>query len=424
MHNDFTLFQRGMPGGKKVFYYYAYDKAGERKGPWTTKCQHKTAARNYCHELLRNGNLLPDRGKALTFGEYAQGFWERGSEYVKNQESRGDITDTYIEASRNKLDVQIMPFFADTPLEKMNDKDINSWLLGFRERKVEKDGKTEVVRYQNTYANAVFGTLNIMLEEAVRRGLLANNPCSKVRRLKNDRKKMTILTDEEAKNMFPENYATVWGKKDIAYAANRLASLTGMRIGELLGLRGEYVFDNYICVCGQYGVKGYVPYTKTKEDREIPLMPEMIAVLRGLMKKNGKGFVFSQNGGANPVSKTYIRRELKSAMIKIGISAAEIKQRALTVHSWRHFLNTELLKQGMTVPQVQGVTGHKSVGMTEKYTHLEASQINGVIKAQSVIAGTAKPEKKKQPKKTEKAESPKEGAGYFKVVKTPYRKTA
>jgi len=32
---------------------------------------------------------------------------------------------------------QILPFFANTPLEKITDKDVNSWLLGFRERKVQ-----------------------------------------------------------------------------------------------------------------------------------------------------------------------------------------------------------------------------------------------------------------------------------------------
>jgi hypothetical protein len=108
-------------------------------------------------------------------------------------------------------------------------------------------------------------------------------------------------------------------------------------------------------------------------------------------------------------------------MIKIGISAEEIKRRALTIHGWRHFLNTELLKQGLSIPQVQGVTGHKSVGMTERYNHLEASQITDVMKAQSVIAGTQKPEKAKPPKETGKAKSNPQG---LKVVKMPNRKTA
>jgi integrase len=258
-----------------------------------------------------------------------------------------------------------------------------------------------------------------MLAEAVRQGLLTANPCDKVRRLKNDRKKITILTDEEVKKLFPKNYKTVWGDKVIAYAACRLASLTGMRIGEILGLRGEYVSDKSIYICGQYGDEGYLPYTKNKENRNIPLIPEIIALLRGL--GNGDGFVFSMNGGAVPVTQAYIRKAFHNAMKKIGISEAEIKRRALTIHGWRHFLNTELLKQGLTIPQVQGVTGHKSVGMTERYNPLGARQIADVMKAQAAIAGTQEPEKEKPPKETGKAESNTKG---LKIVKMTARKSA
>ena len=38
MHNDFTVFKRSVPSGKKVVYYYAYDENGVRQGPWSTKC--------------------------------------------------------------------------------------------------------------------------------------------------------------------------------------------------------------------------------------------------------------------------------------------------------------------------------------------------------------------------------------------------
>ncbi|MDR0473632.1 MAG: site-specific integrase [Treponema sp.] len=418
MHNDFTLFLREYPNGSKVYFYYTYDVNGERKGPWTTKSASKVAARNYCHVLIKSGRLIPDRTKAITFGEYSKGFWERGSEYVKNQESRADITDTYINNCNKMTTNQILPFFADAPLEKITDKDVNKWLLGFRERKVEKDGKTEIIKYQNTYANTVFGTFNVMLAEAVRRGVISANPCDKVKRLKNDRKKVTILTVEEVRKLFPDNYKTVWGEKKIAYAVCRLASLTGMRIGEILGLRGEYVFDKHIYICGQYGDEGYLPYTKTKENRKIPLIPEIIKLLRGL--GNGNGFVFSLDGGAVPVTQAYTRKAFHQALVKIGIKEAEIKQRALTIHSWRHFLNTELLNQGLSIPQVQGVTGHKSIGMTERYNHLEASQITDVMKAQEAIVGAKKP-KKTQPKETGKAKGNSKG---LKIVKMNNQKTA
>jgi len=113
-----------------------------------------------------------------------------------------------------------------------------------------------------------------------------------VERLKRNKKKIDILKLDEVHKLFSKNYRSVWGDKEIAYAANLLASITGMRIGEIVGLRGEFVYDNYIAVCGQYGSYGYQDWTITKENRSIPLMPEMIAVLRKLIKENGSGYFF------------------------------------------------------------------------------------------------------------------------------------
>jgi integrase len=56
-----------------------------------------------------------------------------------------------------------------------------------------------------------------------------------------------------------------------AYKANRLAAGTGMRIGEIRGLRKEHIRDGYIQVAGQYTRKGYKPKTKTKKNRDIPI---------------------------------------------------------------------------------------------------------------------------------------------------------
>jgi integrase len=334
----------------------------------------------------------------VTFGEFAAGFWERGSEYVKNQESRSDITDNYILNCQCLVNNQLLPFFADVPLDKITDKDVNKWLMGFKERKVEKDGKIEIVHYHNTYANTVFGTFKVMMGEAVRQGLIPANPCEKVKRLKNDRKEMKILTVEEVQKLFPKNYKTIWGDRVVAYAACRLASLTGMRIGEILGLRKEFVFDDYIYVCGQSGGReGYRPHTKTKENRNIPLIPEMIQLLREL--HNGKGFVFSLDGGVSPTTSSYVRDDFKKALKNIGINEAERKRRTITIHSWRHFLNTELLRQGMTVTQVQSVTGHKSQRMTELYNHPSEGQINDIIKAQSAIIGSKEPEEDEENQK-------------------------
>jgi integrase len=145
----------------------------------------------------------------------------------------------------------------------------------------------------------------------------------------------------------------------------------------------------------------------------------MIALMRGL--GNGKGVVFSLDGGAVPVTQPYVRKAFHQALVQIGIKEPEIKRRALTIHGWRHFLNTELLKQGLTVMQVQGVTGHKSEKMTEMYNHPTPSQIADVMKAQAAITGTRKPEKEKPPKTTGKAKTSPQG---LTLVKVNNRKSA
>ena len=132
MHNDFTMFKRTVPSGKRVVYYYAYDDDGVRQGPWTTGCMTITEAKNYCHKLIKNGGLVPDKKRVLIFGEFADGFWEEDSEYIRYQKSRYDISLNTLSLNRSLTKQQIMPFFGKMPLEKISDKDIDNWLLGFK----------------------------------------------------------------------------------------------------------------------------------------------------------------------------------------------------------------------------------------------------------------------------------------------------
>jgi integrase len=258
-----------------------------------------------------------------------------------------------------------------------------------------------------------------MMIEAVRRKLITANPCEHVKRLKNDSRIVEILSADEVKKLFPKDALPIWGGKEIDFAVNRLASLTGMRIGEVLGLRGEYVHEGYIRVCGQYGSYGYKSHTKTKENRNIPIIPEMEAILRRLMEKTGHGFVFSKDGGVTAVNQEEIRKEFCRALKRIGLTDEEIKKRGLTPHSWRHFVNTELQLQGLTIAQVQAVTGHSTDRMTERYSHIDARQISDITKAQAAILGSGNAEEK-----TDSAINPVRGGNVrgLKLIKIPERK--
>ena len=74
------------------------------------------------------------------------------------------------------------------------------------------------------------------------------------------------------------------------------------------------------------------------------------------------------------------------------------------MHGWRHFVNTDLLRQGLTVQQVQSVTGHKSIRSTGMYSHLDPRLIDDIVKAQTAIATGKK--KKAKPDGTGETKAP------------------
>jgi integrase len=92
-----------------------------------------------------------------------------------------------------------------------------------------------------------------------------NKPSGTVKKLRNDRKAIEIITPAEVRLLFPRQWETVWGDDLISYLGNKLAAGTGMRASAILGLRGEYIFDVYIHVHAQYDEYGYCPRPRKSE---------------------------------------------------------------------------------------------------------------------------------------------------------------
>jgi hypothetical protein len=103
------------------------------------------------------------------------------------------------------------------------------------------------------------------------------------------------------------------------------------------------------------------------------------------MECNGRGFLFSLDEGATPVSRMLIYKKFHKALVKIGISKAEIQRRGLSIHSWRHFFNTTLQMANVALSKVQSVMGHKSDRMTEWYTHYDAKEFSEVRNVQETL---------------------------------------
>jgi integrase len=372
----FTVFARKLESGRRVYYYQTYDDKGFRTPLYSTGQMTKTAAVAFCMERYRAGKLIPTKEvkvKVPAFAKFAEGWWDFDTcNYLLRRTSRRPMSKSTAAQGASTTKNHLLPRFGEMKLDEIKSYDVDLWLSGFQKR-----------GFSNATGNNALKFLKIMLEEAKLQGFIKSNPCVEIKFLPEEGKDVEILTPEEVRALFPADWSSVWADETHCIL-NKLAACTGMRIGELLGLRGEYVFNGYITVAAQHGRYGYGD-TKTHKTRNITIPKVVENDLLRLKDRNGAGYLFSKDGGGNPVSRTTVYKTFFAALDKIGIGDVERRKRKLSVHGWRHFLNTTLLMANVPDSKVMSITGHASKKMKEKYTHFDTTKFTEVIGVQEKL---------------------------------------
>lgn len=140
----------------------------------------------------------------------------------------------------------------------------------------------------------------------------------------------------------------------------RLALATAMRQGELLALEWRYI-DLTRKVARVYESKNDRTRRDRTQGRDVPLSPAAIAVLEAL-PRNLSGEVFEI--GTMAVVHAF-QRACKRAGIK-----------GLWFHDLRHEATSRLFERGgWGVMEVAAITGHKTLAMLKRYTHLRAEDL-------------------------------------------------
>ena len=215
---------------------------------------------------------------------------------------------------------------------------------------VYRDERLKVV--SGATVNREFNVLSHAIDTARREWdiYLPLNPCTLVRRPPQGRpRNRRLRRDEEARLLSACREArNVW----LAHVVT-LAIETGMRRGELLALQWPYVdLEKRIA---------FLPITKNGESRGVPLSSRAVGVFRAL-PRSASPRVF---GGLTAQA---VKLSFKRAVRRAGIED-------LRLHDLRHEATSRFFEKGLNVMEVAAVTGHKTLQMLKRYTHLSAGDL-------------------------------------------------
>jgi integrase len=176
------------------------------------------------------------------------------------------------------------------------------------------------------------------------------NPVDKIRKPSESKPRDRRLNDEEWQNLEKECHQS---RNIYLWPAVQLAVETGMRQGELLGLNSKNI-----------DIKRRIAFledTKNGEARAVPLSPRALTVLEKLPA--------TISGKIIPVERMTLFHAFQAACRRAGIEN-------FTWHDLRHEALSRLAERGdMSVLELAAVSGHKTLQMLKRYTHLQAEKL-------------------------------------------------
>jgi integrase len=189
---------------------------------------------------------------------------------------------------------------------------------------------------------------------------LPDNPLRRVSKKPEPRGRVRYLSDDERAALLE---ACRKSEYKPLYLIVLFALTTGMRRGELLGLRWQDIdLERRVAVLHN---------TKNGDRRSVPIVPEVAELLRehGKVRRLDNDLVFpSDDPSAVWLFDKHWYQALKAAKVK-----------DFRFHDLRHTAASYLAMSGATTAEIAAVLGHRTLQMVKRYAHLSDQHTGEVV---------------------------------------------
>jgi integrase len=218
--------------------------------------------------------------------------------------------------------------------------------------------------------NNVLTTLRHMLQVARKRGLIDRLP--EITRMKAPPSKFDFLTFEESERLIAHAEGE-WRTMII------VALRTGLRRGELLGLRWEDVdlVRGKLYVQQSY-VRGVFGLPKSGKPREVPLSNQARQALQAHRHTRSERVFCDAEGRPFKTGILLSKLWRMCRLAKLG--------RKIGWHVARHSFASHLVMRGVAIRAVQEMMGHASIVITQRYAHLAPEVSRDAVQLLDVAA--------------------------------------
>ncbi len=325
------------------------DENGKRIAPWVSRHDKRSDAltdlANRLTEMQENGPVV---ASAVTVAEWCE-------RWLRDYASLA-VASTTLDHYTAVVRKHVIPELGDIRLQKLDKPTI----------------QRAIIKWSNGYASSttrqIMTVFKQILREAVSSGLLRRNPAQGVVLPRVQRKEPAALDEQETVELLRKLRDTK------LYLPTLIAVTTGMRRGEILGLKWDAIEGNTVSVTETIASTGEIRPPKTELGRRCIVLPASVVTALADHKAEQEkereaagaiwkdtGYVFTRADGS-PWSANEISCNFTRLTRRLGFK--------IRFHDLRHTHASQLLKAGVHVKVVASRLGHDPNETLRTYAHV------------------------------------------------------